>query len=490
MKKIGTIAALLLLSLPAQSQVHWVDTLAYQKPRTYPLPMPDEASVANKYWVSISTGSGSACSQAAPCASLNAVAGKPGTNGDGPAYIYVKGNGYLNITASTLAGSSGNEIVIKPWPGDYTPTVWTAQGGCGIGNANTISGSGTHHVIFDGGPRMLLQFRGSACTTSQNGYTVVVNSNDITFYRVQVNANGSQGPALGIATGNGVTTNNFSFINSELYGATRYYGVYTGGGATCCSGTNGHNNLVFRNSIFRNIDGRGIQLEPRGAASGVIVDGNVFRDVGYNRTGASITVSSCVQPAGACCGTVKNITVTNNLAFDLGGGFASVEGGQTPYKIIGNTVYDYAKASGTPNVQMHGIGVFPSGSAAEARNNIILKKNNAAVCAFDCDRSGGLNAASSNNICESSAGGCGPSAVNSTAVATFLSATPDSLNFLKLLGTANAVNAGTNTGSATPGTAKDFTGKNRGLGGAYDIGAMESGTGSDATRPKPPTPGN
>ena len=86
--------------------VSWLDTLTYTKPTFMPLAVPDESGVANKYYVDMSNGSGSACTQSAPCASIAAVSGKPGTSG-GPAYIYMKGNGYLNITGSTLAGCSG-----------------------------------------------------------------------------------------------------------------------------------------------------------------------------------------------------------------------------------------------------------------------------------------------------------------------------------------------------------------------------------------------
>src|SRR3954452_23632458 len=77
--------------------VNWLDSLKYEKPQFFPLTVPDEAIVANKYYVDLTGGSGTACTQVAPCKDLSIVAGKPGTTG-GPAYIYMKGSGRLNLT--------------------------------------------------------------------------------------------------------------------------------------------------------------------------------------------------------------------------------------------------------------------------------------------------------------------------------------------------------------------------------------------------------
>lgn len=417
--------------------VNFLDLLSYVKPTFYSVTEPNEAGVSNKYYVDFTSGSGTTCSQGSPCADVTVVGGKAGTSG-GPVVIYVKGNGYLNLTASQLAGSAGNEIVIKPWPGDSTPTVWTAAGGCNIGNANTIAGSNTHHIIFDGGPDMLIRFKGSGCTSSQNGYTTVVKSNDITLYRVRIDANDSGGPALGPATS--ATTANFRFINSEIYGATRYYGVYTGGGATCdaSAGDNtSHTNMEFRNSIFRQIDGRGIQIEPRFGSSGIIIDGNVFHDVGYNRSGTS-SISGAVQPADACLPNGQDITdgvVSNNLMWDLGGGGVMMFVDGATWEVYNNTIWDYANSSDSPTTNSHGITCSTADSCSpKVKNNIIL-----------APAQGGLepihrmdsNPNTNDNVCESGSA-CGSGAITGTAATIFDSTSTSSSSFLKPNG--NALN--------------------------------------------------
>src|SRR5689334_15620630 len=72
--------------------VNWLDPLGYTKPRFMPITVPTEASVTNKWYVDLSTGSGTACTQASPC-SWTSVAGKAGVGTGGPAYIYIKGSG-------------------------------------------------------------------------------------------------------------------------------------------------------------------------------------------------------------------------------------------------------------------------------------------------------------------------------------------------------------------------------------------------------------
>ena len=95
--------------------VNWIDTLGYRKPAPLPVAEPNESS-APKYWVDFTSGSGTTCSQAAPCATIRAVEGKTGTLG-GPAYIYIKGTGLgLSTFNDSLYGSPGAELVFKPWP--------------------------------------------------------------------------------------------------------------------------------------------------------------------------------------------------------------------------------------------------------------------------------------------------------------------------------------------------------------------------------------
>src|SRR5712692_1728375 len=105
--KITAIAAFSLLILngtAVAATVNWLDPLAYQKPRPIDLNKPNEATVTNKYWIDLSNGSGTTCSQAAPCNSFDSVLGKPGTTG-GPAVIYVKGTGGMSWFTDTINGS-------------------------------------------------------------------------------------------------------------------------------------------------------------------------------------------------------------------------------------------------------------------------------------------------------------------------------------------------------------------------------------------------
>jgi len=447
-------------SAAPQGEVRWLDPLGYTKPAFYPLAVPDEAKVADRYWVDLSKGAGKTCTQAAPCASLADVAGKPGTSG-GPAIIYLKGAGRLGLTASALAGSAGKELVVKPWPGDPTPAVMTAAPGCTSSAANTISGAGTHHLIFDGGPDMLFRFVGSGCTGNQNGYTLIVASDAITLYRVRIDAHDSAGPALGVATGSGTKLAGFRFINSELYGATRYYGVYTGGGTGCSAGDTSHTGLELRRSIFRQIDGRGIQIEPRAASSGVVIDGNVFHDVGYNRSGTS-SISGAVQVADACGGTTSGIVVSNNLMWDLGGGgvliFEQVASDDA-FKVINNTIWDYGKQSSI-TLNSHAITCAAEGCSGTVRNNLVLAPGNSGVNPLN--RGSGWSTGA--NLCEAGAS-CGAGALGGTPASALVSTSPASASFL--------FPAGSALGSAAlqPGIGVDYLGKQRG--DPVDVGAIE-----------------
>lgn len=498
MKKI--LALLMLLPLSAMAEVtkggySVLDTDSYQRPAFVALTVPTEAT-APHYYVNYSTGTGSTCSQVAPCATLAAVSGKTGVSG-GPAYIYVKGNGYLDLTATTLFGAPGSEIVIKPWPGDSTPTVWTANGGCNRGNANTIDNANVHDLIVDGGPSNLISWTGSGCTGNQNGYTTVVTSNNITFYRTRINANNSGGPALGVAAGTGGNlTSNFRFINSELYNAGNYYGVYIGGGAVCGTDLNYYDHAQFINSIFRQIDGRGIQAEPRGNGYGLTVTGNVFHHIGFDASGNNGGPSTAVEPAGSCGkgtgtggfnnapndGSTDFILIANNFGYDYGGGmdrvdFTAVTGSATHQQIDYNTVYDYSKAtvcasSGTAVANCHGIASFGNTLVAEVKGNIFIKNSGASgtICALSCDKGGAF--VTSKNLCDTSGGNCGSTSITGTAAATFYTTTLG-LNYLWITTTSGATAAGTNLFSE--GITIDFLGLARPSTGTnnFGIGAMQ-----------------
>jgi hypothetical protein len=452
--------------------VSFLDTLGYEKPKFYPITVPDEATVTNKYYIFFGSGSGTTCSQASPCNAFSALAGKAGMNG-GPAYVYVKSNGnagQLDTGGLTMFGSTGNEIVIKPWPNDSTTTTWTAASGCQLTNAHRITGSGVHHVIFDGGPSMLFRFTGNAspsCAT-QNNYAMIINSNDITVTRIRLNGNNVAGPTLGIATGSGTSTSRVRWINSEIYGATTYYGVYTGGGTGCGAGDTSHTNIEFRNGIIRQAEGRGIQIEPRSNSSGFIIDGMAFHDVGYDRSGANNGVSCAIQPADSCSGTTSNLYATNNMIWDTGGGGICIVQSSSTQFFYNNTIYDYANALPLSS-SSRGITAYASSMTAKVYNNIVLGGNNG-MGAFHNDASFGSASNSDNNLCES-ATTCGNSRVVDTVANTFVSTDPNSPNFLKLRSASLGKDAGTNASAIT--NTNSYNGVTRPKGAGYDIGAWE-----------------
>lgn len=454
--------------------ISWIDPLAYSKPRFYPLTVPDEAAVTNKYYVNLSSGSGSTCSQAAPCRNITDVAGKAGTTG-GPAYIYLKGAGRMVVTG-TLYGAVGKEIVIKPWPGDGNMVTMSTTGSGGVGGANTIQGSGVHHLVVDGGPTMQFDFVGANSPNDQNAYTLVVSSNYVTVARSRIHSAGGYGPALGVATGAG-TYDHIWIVNNEIYDANKPgapYGVYTGGGTGCAAGDTSHSYVYFLNNIVRNICGRGIQVEPRRSGTFTYVEGNAFHDTGTNSCGFG-QVSNAVQPAASCGGSISDFYVKNNIMFSLGGGGVVLVGDFPNTYVLNNTIYDYAKA--TPlSTSSHGISCYSDGCKATVKNNIVLYPN-----------AGGLNPinrgsgfVTANNLCESGTS-CGSKALAGTRDSVFSSYSSSTASFLSLKSTAGAVNAGESLFSS--GVTVDYLGALRPSSGAFDIGAIEYGSTSGALNP-------
>lgn len=440
--------------------VNFLDSLSYTKPACItPAEVPE--STSNTYYIDLTSGAGSTCSQGSPCDSFTDLSGKSTSGG---AVVYVKGNGRIDITTGTFAGTSTNYVHVQPWPSDSTPTVLTAAAGCAIANANQIASTGWQYILFDGGPDMLIRFVGSGCTSSQNGYTAVVNSNNVTFWRVRMDGNDSSGPVLGVATN--ADSDGFRFINSEMYNndsSSSYYGVYTGGGSSCPGGTNGHNNLEFRNSIFRGIDGRGIQIEPRAASDSVVIDGNAFHGVGYNtNTGISGDASGAVQPAAACEITTTNVKISNNLMWDLGGGGVLMFQDCTSCTAIGNTIWDYGNA--TPaSLNSHGMTSFNEGDDFdEARNNIVLGPGQGGISPLNRNSEWTTN----DNACESGSS-CGSGAIVCTVAGCFDSTSTASSSFLKPNGNALG-NCLVISGYET-----DYLGASRGsVGAATDCGAI------------------
>ena len=476
MTRLALRLALLLAWLPAAPAfaaqttggVTWLDSLAYRKPAFYPLTVPDEASVPNQYYVDQQSGSGTACSQASPC-SWAGLSGKPGTTG-GPAYIYLKGNARLNLTG-TLYGSAGNEIVIKPWPGSTSVVTMTSAAGSNWANANIIQGANVHHLVMDGGQNLLFEFVGTS-GSDQNNYTLVVSSNYVTIARTRIHAGAGSGPALGIGTGAG-SYNHIGWINNEMYDSTHYYGVYTGGGVGCADGNTSHSDVYFYNNIFRDICGRGIQIEPRSAATNTYVSGNAFHDLGWG-VACGVSISHAVEPAGACGATINGVYVDNNLAFNLYGGFGQVGEGSNEYW-RNNTIYRYGIQ--TPvTLGSHAFSAYADGNPGTVQNNIILAPVSGGINPIN--RSSGFT--TSKNLCESGAA-CGSSALSGTPATVFVSTSTSSADYLLPAGTGPAINAGNNYYSA--GLTTDYLAAARPSSAAFEVGAIEYATGGDTTPP-------
>ena len=439
--------------------VNWIDPLKYTKPAFYPVTVPDEASCSNKYYVDQQNGSGSACTEDSPC-NWSGLLGKPGTTG-GPAYIYLKGNARLNLTG-TLYGSSGKEIVIKPWPGNNNIVKMTSAADSNVSDANIIKGSKVHHIIIDGGPNLLFEFVGRTNAGNQNAYTLNISSSYITVARSRIHAGSAAGPALGIATGSGTYIDHVWWINNEMYDSTRYYGVYTGGGTGCSSGDTGHEYVYFYNNIFRDICGRGIQIEPRDYGKYTYIEGNAFHNIG-DGCSAVPSPSACVQPAEACSGSIDTVVTRNNIMFDLGGGGVHYNGSISNGVTENNTIYDYAKSNYTPQVTSHGLSCYPSGSMT-AKNNIILRANKSGIVSFDR-----CSFTSSTNICED--GNCGNSQISASVSSTFLSSDSNNLDFLKVDQDSPAYSNGVNLYSN--GVKSDYLGDLRLSSGEFTIGAID-----------------
>lgn len=428
--------------------VNFLDSLSYSKPAYVDVPtlynLPD--SPANEYYVDLDSGSGTTCSSGTPCA----FSGLNGKTTSGGTVVYMRGTARLNINSITFAGTSGSRIWVKPWGTD--PVVMTAAGGCTAANANLITATGLQYVVFDGGEDMLFRFQGSGCTGNQNGYSLVVNGSNKILWRVRLDCQDSSGPGLGIATTN--DADSIYWINSELYNCDRYYGVYTGGGSSCPGGSNGHDDLIFRNSIFRGIDGRGIQVEPRASSDGVIVDGNVFYDIGYNDSGSS-SISGGVQVANACGVTTGGLVVTNNMFWDMGGGCvlnfqsASSDG---EFLMLNNSCRDYGNK--TPvSLNSHGFTCYSDGCNGTLRNNIIVHPANGGINAIN--RASGWT--QSNNV------------TSGSSPAPFISVSTSSTDHMKIESGSSAYEAGFNTTGDVP---VDIFGSTRSV--TVDVGAHEA----------------
>jgi hypothetical protein len=421
--------------------IHWTDPLDYQKPAPLAVAMPDEASVANKYYLDFSNGGGTACSEAAPCNALRSLIGKPGIAG-GPAYVYVRGSGQFFIYQDVFHGSDGQEIVIKPW-GGATAEFHASDG------TLALDGPDVHHVIIDGGPDLRIHFVSDA----QDAYGLHVKADDVTVYRTQAYATVA---AMLFAACDDENCARVSFINNEMHDCNMtdgyqcsgiYWGPGNGGGYTTAR---------ILNNVIRSVGGEGLEINPRVTSDDLEISGNAIHDVGKATCSGSwqcrpgITVG--VQSGNGNNGTM----IRNNLIWDTGSGCVWDRGGGQPApRIFNNTCYDYAKGANQNTPNPEGISGYSNSGTAEVRNNVIFAPNGTAP--FD-----GSNFTASNNMCS---GGCGTSSQAWSSSALVLTMSP---TFLRPTASSQAKDHGMTVDDPV-----DYAGVARPQGAAFDIGAFE-----------------
>lgn len=464
----GTCLLALLISavavVPSTSRaatVNWLDPLDYPKPRPIAVPMPNEESVPNKYWVDLSSGTGSSCTRSNPC-QLSAVSGKPGTTG-GPAYIYIRGKG--PIGSPTLYGSPGNEVVIKPWDDNTMATI------TGRNNWTTRH----QHVIWDGGPNLMIRFENSG--SGQFDPSVYFNArpglhSNITFYRTQweVTNGGEWVAQWGVY-------DNLSFINSEFY-ATRaqvtnaQHHMYMSGASNYGPSTN----LNILGNIFRDTPGEAIEIRLFQNLDGLVIDGNAMHNIGKGTCRADWKCRSAITFDASGGGSLSNARITNNLIWDTGEGIIRLWSGNP--LIANNTFFDWGKGEpangGWGQWALFG---YSNNGRATIRNNIIYATGSTAngYKKIPFDRS---NFDASNNLCASGTS-CG-SASRTVSEASFLSLNPSSNTFLVPSSSSEA-----NSGGTSVGLSVDYLGSiRRESSGSIGIGAI---TGGDIVAPNPPT---
>jgi hypothetical protein len=457
--------------------VNWLDPLSYTKPAPVTLNKPNEATVTNKYWIDLSSGSGSSCTQSSPCRSFDDVLGKPGTRG-GPAIIYVKGTGGMSWFEDQIYGSGdadcrtqgcGNWILVRTWPAgspgcaaECTATI--------TGNSNMSSPTGVHHIMFDGGPDLKLRFDSNA---GAGTYVNHIIANYIVVHRTQTYCTGAN-KQLGWSVGDTSVSQNIYFINNEFYGCAatgdQSSAIYVGPG-----NGGGYSNLVVQNNIVRDFYGEGLEINPRVTSSNATITGNAMHNIGKGTCSTAwlcrpaVVVS--VQSGGGNNGTV----ITNNLMWDLGSGCVWDRGGGSPKPVVANnTCYDYGKGSSSANPNPEGISGYSDGGTAAVTNNIIYAPNGTAP--FD-----GSRFTSSNNLCASGKS-CGASSLVWSA-STLLSTSVSGSNFLRIGSLSEARNAGVTVSGVTA----SYAGVARPQESVFDVGAFEYGSSTTVSAPAAPT---
>ncbi|MBS0394457.1 MAG: right-handed parallel beta-helix repeat-containing protein [Proteobacteria bacterium] len=457
------------LALPcahAQS-IAWLDSLGYQKPQPVTLNEPSEATVTNKYWIDLSSGSGTTCSQSSPCGSFASVIGKAGTTG-GPAVIYVKGTGGMSLFGKTLYGSGNadcrsapcsNWILIRTWPAG-TPGCATECTAVINGDSNINSPSGVHHLMIDGGPNLRIQFNSNAGAGTYANHII---ADYVIVYRTQTYCTGAN-KQLGWSVGDTSVSNHDYFINNEFWGCAatgdQSSAIYAGPGSG-----GGYTDLLIQNNIIRDFFGEGVEINPRVTSSGLTIVGNAFHNTGKGTCSTSWQCRPGIVVSVQSGGGNNNTVIENNLIWDTGSGCYWDRGGGSPNPLFANnTCYDFGKGSGGGGPNPQGVSGYSNGGTATLLNNVIYAPNGT-------DALDGSSFAASNNLCASTTT-CG-SSNQIYSSATLVSTDPTSGSFLQIGTGSDAID----TGTTVSGETTSYAGGTRPQGKAFDIGAFEFGAG-------------
>ena len=472
--------------------VTWLDTVVYQKPAFYPITYgPVEATSTHKYWVNLSGGSGTTCTQATPC-SWTQVQGMPGTHGDGGgAFIYIEGSG--NIGSPTLYGTAGNEIIIKAWNNTTRATI------TGRNNwANRVQ-----YVIFDGGPNLMIEFEDGP---SNGEFDPVIYLTDntlgdedhITFYRVHFNTANS-----GDWITQWGTVTNLYIINSEFeaLGATdtaNQHHIYFSGANCAPAGNNGvscnsgatqsaSSGFFVYNNIFRDTPGEVFEFRLFVGWSNVNIVGNAMHNAGKLTCSSGWACRTFMTFSSEGMNISAPILVANNLMWDVGDGCIDADAlpgnalfynntcylwgnGPSAHGLYSSTAvnnYSYNTPSGTfVNNTFWGPGNATGGNAR------IVFPPNASLSSMS------YNACNSQGSCSGSHG--------QTITASDISTTSASSSFLLPSSTSALLNNGLNEYSARVTT--DYFGAGRPSSGSFSVGAFQTSTNSGSAPPPTPNP--
>lgn len=485
--------------------VTWIEPLAFSKPAFVPLTIP---TIATDYWIDMTSGSDTAsCGLATgtPCSDVRglirtsgtgaarSLSGLRGNAGDGAAAINIKGTGCGDFFSfnDTLAGTSGKEILIRPWG---TSTVTFNRCGTNQG-LNNDGNDNVGYIIIDGGNpstgEMLFKFVSDANGCSSFCGSLAIVGSHITIARTQFTASGSSGSGQfeGVLFCNvdSMACDDFTMVNVECYGfvpaGSDDQGSCMYAGSCGAAGGCSVSNVRFLNSICRETDGECVELNPRVTSSVFLIANNAFHNVGKGTCRSSTwscrpAILTNINQSGA----TNLAVIANNIIWNTGSGCIwekSHSTGANAAKVFNNTCYDYGKGASN-NGQPFGINGATSGS--DGFNSVMLAENNT-IC-----EQGGINPFSTalashttaSNLVKSGESGGTSSVTAASCSAMFLSVDENTANFLKIDASSPGYNAGADL-SAT--ITDDYLGISRPKATTFDIGAFEFDAGGDTTDP-------